>query len=79
MPQDWNALKAPLVNSSDHSRGNSERFAVLQAFCLMHLESNDVQGDDFYSDCLLEETLKLNFFLLRFKIKKRFEVLTFCH
>jgi len=29
-PQDWNALKAPLANSSDHSAANSRQFAVLQ-------------------------------------------------
>ena len=64
--QDWSQLQTPLLNSADHSRQNTQQFAVLQAFSLVHLECNDVQGLDFDTDCLLEETLKLTYFLVRY-------------
>ena len=64
--QDWHQLNSPLANSRDRSPENTQRFAVLQAFLLMHLEGNDVQGQDFDVDCLLEESLKMVFFLVRF-------------
>ncbi len=64
--QDWHQLNSPLPNSRHRSPENTQRFAVLQAFLLMHLEGNDVQGQDFDVDCLLEESLKMVFFLVRF-------------
>jgi hypothetical protein len=64
--QDWSQLESSLATSSDRSPENTQRFAVLQAFLLMHLEGNDVQGQDFDNDSLLEECLKMLFFLVRF-------------
>jgi hypothetical protein len=64
--QDWSKLDTALATSSDRSPENTQRFAVLQAFLLLHLEGNDMQGQDFDNDCLLEECLKMLFFLVHF-------------
>jgi len=64
--QDWSELSAPLANSFDSSPSNTKRFAMLQAFALFHFESNATQGLSFHDDCLMKESLKLTYFLVRY-------------
>jgi hypothetical protein len=64
--QDWNQLSTPIANSSDKSPANSHRFAAIQAFLLQHLEANDVSGMNFDDDCLLQDSLMLMYFLVRY-------------
>ena len=59
-------LEAALPCSTDQSRANSQRLAVVQGFLLLHLESNDVQGRNMDADSLLEQCVSMCQFLVRY-------------